>query len=242
MTDGSARIHLYSGPTPNGRKIGIMLEECGLAYDATFIDILAGDQLTPEFLALNPNNKHPVLVDQDGPSGAPVTVWESGAILLYLGEKTGRFIPADPRCRIAMLEWLFFQVSTQGPAGGQFAHFAYYARPEHRYPYAIERFRNELERQLKVMEGHLAGRDWLAGEYSIADMALLPYAVSWLGARRPELPNLTRWYDAMLERPAVKRGMALLEDSVQAATIAGGMKGFTDEHRSVLFGDRQYRR
>lgn len=237
-----ATIQLYSGPTPNGRKVGIMLEECGLPYEATFIDILAGDQLTREFLALNPNNKHPVIVDPDGPGGKPVTVWESGAILVYLAEKTGRLLPDDPLRRIEALQWLFFQVSTQGPAAGQLAHFAFYARPEHQYPYAIDRFRNEVERQLRVMEGHLAGRDWFAGEYSIADIALLPYADSYLARGRADLPNVTRWRDALVAREPVQRGMRLLEQSVQAATIAGGMQGFTDEHRSVLFGDRQYRR
>jgi GST-like protein len=235
-------IRLYSGPTPNGRKIGIMLDECGLPHEATFIDILAGDQLTPEFLALNPNNKHPVIVDPDGPGRAPVTVWESGAILVYLAGKTGRFLPRDPVRRIEALQWLFFQVSTQGPAAGQFAHFAFYARPEHRYPYAIERFRNEVERQLRVMEAHLAHREWFAGEYSIADMALLPYADGFIGRGRDDLPNVTRWRNQMNAREPVQRGMRLLEHAVQAATIAGGMQGFTDEHRSVLFGERQYRR
>lgn len=235
-------IRLYSGPTPNGRKIGIMLEECGLPYACTFVDILAGDQLTPEFLALNPNNKHPVIVDPDGPGGAPVTIWESGAILVYLAEKTGRFLSSEPMRRIETLQWLFFQVSNQGPAAGQLAHFAFYARPEHRYPYAIERFRNEVERQLRVMEGQLADRDWIAGEYSIADMALLPYADGFIGRGRRDLPNVTRWRSAMQAREPVQRGLRLMEDRVQAATIAGGMQGFTDEHRSVLFGERQYRR
>jgi GST-like protein len=235
-------IHLLSGPTPNGRKVGIMLEECALPYRATFIDILAGDQLTPEFLALNPNNKHPVIVDPDGPDGESITVWESGAILVYLAEKTGQLLPRDPVRRIEALQWLFFQVSTQGPASGQLAHFAFYAKPEHRYPYAIERFRNEVERQLRVMEGQLADREYFAGEYSIADIALLPYADSFIAKGRDDLPNVTGWRDRLMARPAVQRGMRLLDDQVQAATIAGGMKGFTDEHRSVLFGDRQYRR
>jgi GSH-dependent disulfide-bond oxidoreductase len=235
-------LHLYSGPTPNGRKVGIMLEECGLPYRTTFVDILAGDQLTPAFLALNPNNKHPVLVDHDGPEGRTVTVWESGAILLYLAEKTGRLLPRDPLARVAALQWLFFQVANQGPAAGQLAHFAFYARPEHRLPYPIERFGREVARQLVVMDTHLAGRDYFADEYSIADIALLPYTVPALANRRAELPNLRRWCATLMAREPVQKGMKLLEQQVQAATIAGGMKGFTDEHRSVLFGDRQYRR
>jgi GSH-dependent disulfide-bond oxidoreductase len=236
------KLKLYSGPTPNGRKIGIMLEECGFEYESTFIDILAGDQLSPEFLALNPNNKHPVLVDRDGPDGRTVTVWESGAILVYLAEKTGRYLPHDPVSRIEALQWLFFQVANQGPAAGQLAHFAFYARPENQLPYAIERFRNEVGRQLAVMDAHLAGREYFAGEYSIADMALLPYTAASLARPQAELPNVRRWCAALMARKAVQRGMKLFEDRVQAATIAGGLQGFTDEHRSVLFGDRQYRR
>jgi GST-like protein len=235
-----ASIEFLSGPTPNGRKVAVMLEECGLAYDATFIDILAGDQLTPAFLALNPNNKHPVIVDRDGPGGQPITVWESGAILVYLGEKCGRFIPGDPRRRIEALKWLFFQVANQGPYAGQFAHFAFYAKEEHRYPYAIERYRNEMARQLRIMDDHLAQHEFFAGEYSIADIALLPYTASSTLAPATSHPHLTRWKETLLARPAVQRGMAFMADRVQKETIAGGMKGFNDAHRSVLFGERQY--
>lgn len=237
----SEPLHLLTGPTPNGRKAAIMLEECALRYRTTFIDILAGDQLDPEFLKLCPNNKHPVIVDPDGPGATPVTVWESGAILIYLAEKCGRLIPADPARRVEMLKWLFFQVANQGPMAGQLAHFAAYARPEHQYPYAIDRYRNEVERQLRVLDAHLADHEYMADEYSIADIALLPYSSAGFVDGAGALPHLRRWKTALMERPAVQRGMKILEDRVQKATIAGGMQGFTDAHRSVLFGDRQYR-
>ena len=232
-------IHLYSGPTPNGRKVAIMLEECGLPFAATFIDILNGDQLRPEFLALNPNNKHPVIVDPDGPAGRPVTVWESGAILIYLAEKCGTLIPRDPERRIEMLKWLFFQVASQGPNAGQYAHFAFYAREEYRFPYAIERYRNELDRQAGILDAHFAAHEYVADEYSIADIALLPYSASMFAAGN--WPNLGRWKRTLLARDAVRRGMAFMEAQTQKATIAGGMQGFTDEMRSVLFGERQYK-
>jgi len=235
-------IEFYSGPTPNGRKVAIMLEECELPYRATFIDILAGDQLTPEFLARNPNNKHPVIVDPDGPHGTPLTIWESGAILMYLAEKCGRLIPHDPVRRVQMLQWLFFQVSTQGPMAGQFAHFGFYAKEEHRYPYAIERYRNELYRQLAIMDAHLSRHEYFADEYSIADIALLPYSASMFVAGEANTPHVTRWKRQLLERSAVARGMVFMEDRVQKATMAGGMQGFTDDHRSVLFGEKQYAR
>ena len=236
------RLQLYSGPTPNGRKVGIMLTECDIDFDGHFIDIMSGDQLTPAFLALNPNNKHPVIVDPEGPSGNPVTVWESGAILMYLAEKCGQLLPTDPERRIEALKWLFFQVSTQGPMAGQFAHFAFYASAEHQYPYAIERYRNEMQRQLKVMDAQLANREYFACEYSIADIALYPYAVTAVQREAEGLPHLRSWLDRIGERKAVRVGMSLMEDCVQAATIAGGLKGLNDEHRSVLFGERQYRR
>jgi GST-like protein len=233
-------IRLLSGPTPNGRKVAIMLHECGLAYDATFIDILAGDQLTPEFLAICPNNKHPVLVDASGPGGAPIAVWESGAILIYLGERCARLIPTDVRRRIEMLKWLFFQVANQGPYAGQYAHFAFYAKDEHRYPYAVERYRNELDRQFAIIDAHLAEHEYFADEYSIADIALLPYSAS-MSLGRSRLPNVKRWKDQLMAREAVRSGMLFMADKVQKQTIAGGMEGFGDEHRSVLFGERQYR-
>ena len=167
-----------------------MLEECRISYRATFIDILAGDQLAPSFLALNPSNKHPVIVDPEGPGGQPITVWESGAILIYLAEKHRCFMPDDPVRRIETLKWLFFQVANQGPYAGQYAHFAFYAKEEHRYPYAIDRYRNEVLRQLRIMDAHLEAHEFFADEYTIADIALLPYAASMALAPWDELPHL----------------------------------------------------
>jgi GST-like protein len=236
-----SEIRFLSGPTPNGRKVAIMLHECGLAYEATFIDILAGDQLAPDFLALNPNNKHPVIVDPNGPGNAPITVWESGAILIYLGEKCGRLIPTDARRRIEALKWLFFQVANQGPYSGQYAHFAFYAKEEHRYPYAIARYRSEMDRQTAIMNAHLAQHEYFADEYSIADIALLPYVASMALSRDTDLSHLRRWKNQLLAREPVRTGMQFMDDKVQKQTIAGGMQGFGDEHRSVLFGERQYK-
>lgn len=167
-------IDLYAGPTPNARKIIIALEEFGLPYHIHEIDILAGDQFKPEFLAINPNNKMPAIVDPDGPDDAPITVWESGAILLYLAEKHDRFIPVDPRGRVECLKWLMFQMAGVGPMAGQFAFFRFYAREK--LPLAIERYTGELNRLMRVMDARLAAVPYFAGEdYGIADMAVYPW-------------------------------------------------------------------
>jgi GST-like protein len=233
-------IQLYAGPTPNGQKVAILLEELKLEYTAHSIDILRGDQLTPEFLAINPNNKQPAIIDSDGPGGNPLTLWESCAILIYLAEKTGRLLPADGVSRAHMMQWLFFQASAQGPMSGQYAHFAFYASQEHQYPYAIERYLNEINRQLGVMERHLQGRAYFLDAYSIADIALLPYAVTALKRSRIPRHNLQAWVDRLCDRDAVGRGLAILQDELRSETIAGGMQGYGDEHRDVLFGQRQF--
>lgn len=233
-------IELYVGPTPNGQKVGILLEELGMPYRCHEIDILRGDQLTPEFLAINPNNKQPAITDSEGPDGQPITLWESCAILVYLAEKQGRFIPADPAEKAHMMKWLFFQASTQGPMSGQYAHFAFYAAPEHQYPYAIERYLNEMNRQLGLLDRHLEDREFMLAEYSIADMALLPYAITALGRSRVQRPNLKAWIDRLKERPAVIRGLEIMKDRLRNETIAGGLKGYGDQHRDILFGDRQF--
>jgi len=168
-------------------------------------------------------------------------VWESGAILIYLAEKCGRLVPTDARQRIETLKWLFFQVANQGPYAGQYAHFAFYAKEEHRYPYAIARYRNEIDRQMGIMNAHLAQHEYFADEYSIADIALLPYTASMALPRDSDLSHLRRWKNQLLVREPVRIGMAFMEDRVQKQTIAGGMQGFGDEHRSVLFGERQYK-
>jgi GST-like protein len=230
-------ITLYGGPTPNARKIAIALYEMELEWDLETIDILAGDQLTPEFLALNPNNKTPVIVDHDGPDGGDFVLWETGAILLYLAEKTGRFLPADPARRAICWKWLMFQVSGVGPMFGQAAHFVYYAKDKH--PYSIERYTREVSRLMRVLDGRLAAEPWVAGEaYTIADMAMLPYVGHQTGERAERHPHVARWAEAMMARPAVAAGMAV--GVARPETIEGGMQGFNDEHRSILWGDRQH--
>lgn len=232
-------IVLYGGPTPNARKVAIALEEMGLAWRLEPIDILAGDQLTPEFLALNPNNKTPVIVDEDGPDGDGTFVLnESGAILLYLAEKTGRFMPAAPRARALCQQWLMFQMSGVGPMFGQNAHFSFYAKDKH--PYAIERYANEMTRLLNVLEGRLSQSSYLAGpDYTIADIATYPYTLRQVELRRAQLPALARWSDAIGARPAVRRGMDV--GPARKETIEGGLSGLDDAQRSILFGARQYR-
>jgi len=231
-------IELYAGPPPNGRKVAIMLEETGLEYRTQLIDILAGDQLKPEFLAINPNNKQPAIIDFDGPQGQQLTVWESCAILVYLARKSGRFLPSDPVAEAEVMQWLIFQAANQGPMAGQYAHFAFYAAVQ--IPYAIERYENEVNRQFGLMDRHLQGREYFAGEFSIADMALLPYAQSMIQRSRKERPHLQAWVDRLMQRPAVQRGMSIMDDTIREETIAGGMQGFDDEHRSILFGKKQY--
>ena len=230
-------ITLYGSPTPNTRKIAIALLEMALPWRLEHIDILAGDQLTPAFLALNPNNKTPVIVDEDGPGGDRLVLWETGAILLYLADKTGLFLPADPVKRALCWQWLMFQVSGIGPMFGQAAHFSHYAKERH--PYAIERYSREVGRLMMVLDKRLGEAEWLGGDdYSIADMATLPYLRQRLIDKGGRFPNVQRWGAAMLERPAVAEGMAV--GVARAETIEGGLTGFTDEHRAILWGDRQH--
>jgi GST-like protein len=233
-------ITLYGGPTPNARKIAVALEEMGLSWRLELIDILAGDQLTPQFRALNPNNKSPVIVDEDGEGGAePFVLWETGAILLYLAEKTGRFLPTAARERAICQQWLMFQVSGVGPMFGQSAHFSFYAKDRH--PYSIERYANEVTRLLRVLEGRLAESRFLAGaDYTISDMATYPYVLRQVESRRAEFPALGRWSDEVGARPAVRRGMKVGREALRRETIEGGLSGLSDEQRSILFGDRQY--
>ena len=230
-------IALYGGPTPNARKIAIALLEMDLEWRLEPIDVLAGDQLTPAFLALNPNNKTPVIVDDDGPAGADFVLWETGAILLYLAEKTGRFLPHDAVARAACWQWLMFQVSGIGPMFGQAAHFTAYAKERH--PYAIERYAREVDRLMMVLDGRLADTPWLAGtEYTIADMATLPYLRRQLIDKPGRFVHVERWAAAMTARPAVRAGLQV--GIAREETIEGGLTGFTDEHRAILWGDRQH--
>lgn len=203
-------IELYSWNTPNGRKISVALEEMGLPYHVTPIDIGKGRQFEADFLRISPNNKIPAIVDPDGPGGAPVSVFESGAILWYLGEKTGKFWPADPRVRIQAMEWLMFQMGGFGPMPGQVHHFAALTDEQDRR-YGLERYSTETRRLYGVMDKRLAERDFFAGEITIADFAILGWA--WRHERHKvnlaEYPNVKRWYDTMMARPGVQRGMTV---------------------------------
>ncbi|WP_374675855.1 glutathione S-transferase N-terminal domain-containing protein [Ideonella sp.] len=228
-------IEVYSWATPNGHKVHIMLEECGLPYRAIPVDIGAGDQFEPRFLAISPNNKIPALVDPDGPDGEPISLFESGAILLYLAGKTGRFLPAGTRGRYEVLQWLMFQMASVGPMLGQAHHFRIYA-PE-RIPYAVDRYTNEARRLYGVMNRRLAQSRYLGGpDYSIADIAVFPWLRSWKnqGIAWDEFPHLKGWFDEIAKRPAVQRGVEVLADRRKPIT--------DDKAREVLFGARQFAR
>jgi GST-like protein len=221
-------IDLYHWPTPNGHKITIFLEEAGLDYRLHPVDIRKGDQFKPEFLAISPNNRMPAIIDTapaDG--GSPVSLFESGAILLYLAEKTGKFIPKDLRGRAEVLQWLFWQVGGLGPMAGQNGHFSNYAAEK--IPYAIDRYVNETNRLYGVMNKRLADRPFLAGDYSIADMASYPWIVPHErhGQRLADFPHLQRWFEEIKARPAVAKVYAGVQSTYTP---------MTDEDRKVLFG------
>lgn len=228
-------IDLYSWATPNGHKIHILLEELGLPYTVRPVDIGRGEQFAPEFLAISPNNKIPAIVDGDGPDGRPIALFESGAILVYLAEKTGRFLPADPRGRYATLQWLMWQMGSVGPMFGQAHHFRQYA-PD-KLPYAIDRYTNEARRLYGVLDRRLAAQRFLAGDdYTIADIATFPWCRSAAnqGVDWADFPHARRWFDAVAARPAVQRGVAVLADR-RAATMDATA-------REQLFGATQYQR
>ena len=228
-------IEVYSWPTPNGHKVHIMLEECGLPYRAHAVDIGAGDQFKPEFLAISPNNKIPAIVDPDGPDGRPISLFESGAILMYLAAKTGRFLPADLRGRYDTLQWLMFQMGGVGPMLGQAHHFRLYA-PE-KIPYAIERYTNEARRLYGVMNRQIARHRYIAGdEYTVADIAIFPWLRSWKnqGIDWDDFPHLKGWFDEIAARPAVMRGVEVLAALRRPVT--------DDKAREMLFGKTQYER
>jgi GST-like protein len=226
-------IEVYSWATPNGHKVHIMLEECGLPYRVHAVDIGAGDQFDPAFLAISPNNKIPAIVDPDGPDGQPISLFESGAILLYLAAKTGRFLPDDIRGRYETLQWLMFQMGGVGPMLGQAHHFRLYA-PQ-KIDYAIERYSNEARRLYGVMDRQLAHSTYIAGpQYTIADIAIFPWLRSWKnqGIAWSDHPHLKGWFDEIAARPAVQRGVGVLADRRKPLT--------DDKARSVLFGREQY--
>lgn len=229
-------IDLYSWPTPNGHKVHIMLEEVGLPYRVHAVDIGAGEQFKPDFLAISPNNKIPAIVDQDGPGGQPYSLFESGAILLYLAEKTGKLLPQEPRSRYDVIQWLMFQMGNVGPMLGQAHHFRHYA-PEP-IDYAINRYTNEASRLYGVIDRRLKDREYLAGgDYSIADIATFPWLRSWerQGQNIEDYPNLKRWFEAIAARPAVQRGLQVLADRQRSGPM-------DEKEREVLFGATQYRR
>ena len=230
-----AEIEVYSWPTPNGHKVHVMLEECGLPYRAIPVDIGKGHQFAPQFLRISPNNKIPAIVDPQGPDGEPVSLFESGAILLYLAGKTGRFLPRGDREKYEVLQWLMFQVGGVGPMLGQAHHFRIYA-PE-KVPYAIDRYSNEARRLYGVMDRRLSDSPWLGGsEYSIADIATFPWVRSWQnqGIVLEDYPHVRHWFDTIAARPAVKRGVQVL---------AGLRKPVNDDKaREVLYGATQYQR
>lgn len=202
-------IDLYTWTTPNGRKVSVMLEECALAYRTHRIDIGKGDQFKDEFVAINPNSKIPAIVDREGPEGKPLSLFESGAILIYLAEKCGRFLPANARARYETLQWLMFQMGGVGPMFGQTHHFLR-AAPE-KVPYAIERYSRETRRLYGVLDRRLGEAPFLAGEYSIADMATYPWVArhEWHKVELADFPSVKRWFEAIGARPAVARGMAV---------------------------------
>jgi GSH-dependent disulfide-bond oxidoreductase len=233
--DGSRRhkpLELYYWPTPNGWKISIMLEECGLPYVVRPVDISKGEQFAAGFLAISPNNRMPAIVDPAGPGGRPISVFESGAILQYLGRKSGKFYPREERARVAVEEWLYWQVGGLGPMAGQAVHFRRYAPQE--IFYAIARYTDEVNRLYGVMNTRLARHEFLAGRYSIADMA----AVGWVrlaerqGQNLGDFPHLKRWFETIGARPAVKRAFAIRIEAASAVDMRD------PKVRAVLFGQR----
>lgn len=230
-------IKVYSWPTPNGHKVHIMLEECGLRlghdWEAIAVNIGAGDQFKPDFLAISPNNKIPALVDPVGPDGKPIALFESGAILLYLAAKTGKFLPGIDRLKFQTLQWLMFQMGGVGPMIGQAHHFRQYA-PE-KIEYAINRYTNETRRLYGVMDRQLGTSKFIAGnEYTVADIAIFPWLRNWEnhGIAWADYPHLKKWFDLVGARPAVQRGVGVLADLRRPIT--------DDKARDILFGKTQY--
>jgi GSH-dependent disulfide-bond oxidoreductase len=228
-------IDAFTWPTPNGHKVHIMLEECALPYRAIPVNIGAGDQFKPEFLAISPNNKIPAITDPDGPDGRPISLFESGAILVYLAAKTGKFLPGNDRAKYEVLQWLMFQMGGVGPMLGQAHHFRMYA-PE-KIEYAINRYTNEAKRLYGVIDKRLARSRFIGGpEYSIADIATFPWLRSWenQGIVLDDYPHLKKWFDQVAARPAVQRGVKVLAELRKPVR--------DDKEREVLFGKTQYER
>lgn len=230
-------IELYSWLTPNGEKVHIMLEEVGLPYEAHPINIGKGDQFKPAFLEISPNNRIPAIVDREGPGGKPYALFESGAILMYLAEKTGRLMPSETRARYEVIQWLMFQMGNIGPMLGQANHFRKYA--PRRIKYAVERYTNEAHRLYNVVDKRLAQKEYLAGEYSIADIACWPWMKSYRGydVDLADYPNVKRWHEAIKARSAVGRGLGIFSEY-----RAEEEKPLSREAWDLLFGAAQYQR
>jgi GST-like protein len=233
MSTSASPIGLYYWPTPNGWKISIMLEECGLPYEVKLVNIGKGEQFAPAFLKISPNNRMPAIVDPDGPDGEPISVFESGAILQYLARKTGLFYGSNERQRASVEEWLFWQIGGLGPMAGQAQHFRQYAADK--IPYAIDRYTNEVNRLYGVMDRRLAHHAYLAGDYSIADMACVGWARGWerQGQDLEQFPYFARWLEAVLARAAVQRGLEVAGELRQNVDLSRD-----DEARKVLFGQK----
>jgi GST-like protein len=231
MTTQTKPIELYYWPTPNGWKITIMLEELGVPYEVKYVNIGKGEQFEPSFLKIAPNNRMPAIIDPEGPGGQPISIFESGAILQYLGRKFGKFYPADERARVEVDQWLFWQMGGLGPMAGQAHHFRNYA-PE-KIPYAIKRYTDEVNRLYGVMNKRLADRDFLGGDYSIADMASIGWTRSYKnqGQDLEDFPHLKRWFETIMARPAVER--AVLVGQERRNNLADDK-----EAQKVLFGQR----
>jgi len=228
-------IEVFSWPTPNGHKVHIMLEECGLPYRATPVNIGSGDQFKPEFLSISPNNKIPAITDPNGPDGKPIHLFESGAILLYLAAKTGKFLPRSDRAKYEVLQWLMFQMGGVGPMLGQNHHFRLYA-PQ-KLEYAIDRYTKEAKRLYGVMDRQLSRSAYIAGrQYTIADMAIFPWLRNWQnqGIDWADYPHLKAWFDKIASRPAVVKGVAVLAELRKPIT--------GDKEREILFGQTQYQK
>jgi len=229
-------IDLYNWPTPNGHKIHIMLEETGLKYRVHAVNIRAGDQFKPAFLKISPNNRIPALIDHDGPGGKPISLFESGAILLYLASKSGKFLPLDMHARWACVQWLMWQMGGIGPMFGQANHFRQYA--VEKIPYAIERYTNEANRLTHILDKRVSEVPYLAGdEYSIADMAVFPWMrnADKRGINMADYPHAQRWFDAINSRPAVQRALRVLSDVNNTAP-------HDEKSRDIMFGKTQFQR
>lgn len=237
----SPSLDLYYWPTPNGWKVTIALEEMGLPYTLKPVNIGKGEQFAPEFLAISPNNRMPALVDHAGPDHAPLSIFESGAILQYLARKTGKFYGSGPREAVAIDQWLFWQMGGLGPMAGQTHHFRQYApmiEPDPvKLEYGVKRYTSEVNRLYGVLDRQLAGRDWVAGSYSIADMAIWPWVVPYAnqGQTLEDFPDVQRWFAAMGERPAVQAGFAAGKELRQQGSLADDTEA-GKQARKVLFG------